>query len=58
MSELRTRWRLLPAADRRWLVEAWPQCAPGGPAIPEVPAPERRRLDLWITRDPLFAPAH
>ncbi|WP_235057941.1 hypothetical protein [Yinghuangia soli] len=58
VSELRTQWDLLPARGRRWLAETWPECGPDGPAVPEVPAPEPRRLDAWIARDPLFGPAH
>jgi hypothetical protein len=57
VNELRTQWDLLLVGDRRWLAETWPECGPDGPGLADLPAPEQRRLDAWIARDPLFGPA-
>lgn len=39
-----------------WLDRYWPEVAPGGPDLEDLPAPDADGMTLWLRTGPLFSP--
>jgi hypothetical protein len=55
VTALRTRWLPSPHEKQAWLLNSWPEAAPGGPAPAECPLPRHSPMTAWGF-DRLFDP--